>query len=90
MFRFNSAPPIQVSNPSAPVRTKVSPDKKNWFYHKMIWHDVNGDGLKDIIAARATAPTHDAGELIWLEQPASGALSNSTDNPWPEHTIISG
>ena len=56
----------KVSDPSAPVRTKVSSDKKDWFYHKIIWHDLNGDGRKDIIAARATAPMHDAGELVYF------------------------
>ena len=60
------------NDPTKPVRTKLSTDKKDWFFHKALWYDINGDGRQDVLAARATAPTSGgkkAGELIWLEQP---------------------
>jgi hypothetical protein len=75
------------NDPSKATRTKLSADKKDWFYHKAIWHDINGDGRQDILAARATAPTNgDAkgGELLWLEQPANGT------GTWLEHVLVSG
>ena len=49
---------------------------------------MNGDGLKDIVTARAKKPIFGSskGELIWLEQPSDG-------NPlqiWKEHLITVG
>ena len=35
---------------------QVSVDKHAWFYHHTEWLDVNGDGLLDIVAARAVEP----------------------------------
>ena len=66
---------FDVSDPSAPKNTQVSTDKKNWFYHKIVWFDVDGDGKLDIVAARATAPKPIGGELIWLKQPKANASS---------------
>lgn len=44
-----------------------------WFYHKGFFVDVDGDGLQDIITARATMPQAQAGagrgELLWLRAP---------------------
>ena len=69
-------------------RTKISTDKKSFFYHKLVWHDCNGDGRLDVMAARANVPNigRKQGELIWLEQPASGAMGG----PWKEHLLTSG
>ena len=74
---------FDMSDPKAPVQTQVSTDKKGWFYHKIVWYDMNGDGKLDIVAARATVPMSPGkkpeGELIWLEQPTAGPLlQNST------------
>lgn len=33
-----------------------------WFYHRAVWLDMDGDGLKDIVACRANKPLF--GELI--------------------------
>ena len=30
----------------------ASGDKKDWSYHWQIWHDVDEDGLQDVMAAR--------------------------------------
>ena len=72
---------------------KVSTDKGNkffdgWFYHIAHFVDMNGDGRKDIVTARATKPIlgTQSGEFLWLEQPASDPLSG----PWKEHVICSG
>ena len=59
-----------------------------FFYHTVKWYDMNGDGLKDIVTARAKKPIFGSskGELIWLEQPSDG-------NPlqiWKEHLITVG
>jgi hypothetical protein len=83
---------FDVSDPANPVATQVSTDKAGWFYHKVVWHDMNLDGRLDLVAARATAPSNPAGELVWFEQPAQGALSNrsATAAPWPVHVVTSG
>jgi len=89
---------FDMSDPSTPIQTKVSTDKKGWFYHKLVWYDMNGDGKLDIVAARATVPmspfAKPAGELIWLEQPSSGSIINngtSTDaTAWNEHVVVAG
>ena len=67
----------------------ISTPKRGFFYHVAKWHDINGDGRLDVVAARAMVPEnpfgHREGELIWLEQPSSGALQQ----PWREHTLVS-
>ena len=63
-----------------------------WFYHRALPFDVDGDGLIDVLAARATKPLVEApqGELVWMRQPnvvaplAPGAL------PWEEKVLVSG
>lgn len=67
---------------------QVSTDKDSWFYHRVRWYDVNGDGLNDIVTCRAYKPTFGSagGELLWLEQPANGILTA----PWTEHVIAEG
>jgi len=34
----------------------ISTEKSGWFYHRTVFLDVDGDGLQDIISARATKP----------------------------------
>lgn len=53
---------------------------------------MNGDGRLDLVAARATAPSNPAGEMVWFEQPSSGALSNSSykASAWQEHVVVPG
>ena len=83
---------FDIVEPASPIMTQVSTDKKGWFYHKVVWHDMNLDGRLDLVAARATAPSNPAGELVWFEQPARGAISNKTFTapPWPVHVVTSG
>ena len=47
---------------------------------------MNGDGLKDLLIARTNSEV-DGGELMWFEQPASGALD---DIEWTSHLITTG
>ena len=47
---------------------------------------MNGDGLKDLLIARTNSEV-DGGELMWFEQPASGALD---DVEWTSHLITTG
>jgi len=59
----------------------------NVFYHTGHWIDMNQDGRKDLLIARASATKDkNAGELVWLEHPAEGAL----DGEWKEHVICTG
>ena len=77
------------TNPGSPIHHQVSTDKSGWFYHKIVWHDMDQDGKLDIVAARATVPMTGGkpqGELIWLRQPDQNATSAS----WEETTVVSG
>jgi hypothetical protein len=61
---------------------KVSVDKHAWFYHHTEWLDVNGDGLLDIVAARAVeplAPWEPKGaELVWIPNLGKGHFGNES------------
>ena len=76
---FTDAEPIEITSP-----------KLSWFYHMVVWRDMNGDGLLDIITARAYEPLFVgklSGQLIWLEQPKESPLTNV---PWVEHVLADG
>lgn len=54
----------------------ISTPKKGNFYHQAEWLDVDGDGLLDVIAARAFKSLNPFGDkpegsLVWLKQPAN-------------------
>jgi len=82
---------FDATTPSHAIRTQVSTDKKGWFYHKIVWNDMDGDGKLDIVAARATVPMTSGakpeGELLWLKQPAINATNGS---PWVETVVVAG
>lgn len=61
-----------------------------WFYHRGLLKDVDGDGLVDVIAARATKPLFGtaAGELVWMRQPAVAAPLAPANVPWQEIVLI--
>ena len=79
-----SGAPLVLSAP------KVLPGD-GWFYHRAVLHDVDGDGLLDVIAARATKPlvAAPAGELVWLRQPASQPFAPAS-LPWAERVLRAG
>eukprot|EP00900_Chrysochromulina_parva_P008064 jgi/Chrpa1/17259/Chrysochromulina_OHIO_Genome00004509-RA len=80
---------FHVTAPNNVSHAKISTDKEGFFYHKIVWHDCDGDGRLDVMAARAKVPNvgEKQGELIWLEQPAAGALNGT---PWKEHVLSAG
>lgn len=74
----------------APV--KITADKPGWFYHQGALMDLDGDGLKDIVTSRCKFgilpwDQQKAGELVWLKQPAAGALSGQA---WEEFHLGDG
>ena len=58
-----------------------------WYTSECHWVDMNGDGRKDLLIARART-YFDEGRLIWLEQPDEFALDG--DIAWKEHVIGEG
>ncbi len=80
---------FHVTAPNNVSHMKISTDKSGFFYHKIVWHDCNDDGRLDVMAARARVPNvgKKQGELIWLEQPVTGALAGG---PWKEHLLSAG
>ena len=67
-------------------RQVISEPAKGFFYHEARWLDVNGDGLQDVIAARANKPMFGGKSrtnLVWLEQPGADALGK----PWVERQL---
>lgn len=67
---------------------KITKDKSGWFYHRIVWWDVDKDGLLDIVTARANKPFFGSakGELLWLKQPAQNALTSV----WRETVLKAG
>lgn len=66
--------------PQQVTRTKVSQDKKGFFYHHAIFLDVDQDGLEDVVAARAFASTTGGtpvGELVWFRNPGAAAAGGA-------------
>lgn len=63
-----------------------------WFYHRAVPFDVDGDGLADVLTARATKPLVDApaGELVWFRQPAVADPLAPAALPWAEATLAGG
>jgi hypothetical protein len=78
---------VTIFNTENNISFKVTKDKSGFFYHRVIWHDMNGDGLLDLITARGKKPMigRAQGELVWLEQPTG----NKTE-AWKEHLIAKG
>ncbi|CAH1247704.1 Hypp7993 [Branchiostoma lanceolatum] len=76
----------------SPVTISSQASGEEWFYHRVEWADMNGDGRKDALTARANFnPLDQLGleassksQLVWFEQPSSyPALSPS----WNGHLI---
>jgi len=61
-------------------------DQKDWFYHRVLWKDCNGDGRKDALTLRARvhAISGDAEtEMVWFEHPESDVFGG----PWEKHVL---
>lgn len=77
-------------NLSPPARHVLmdSGDDSKWFYHRVHWKDMNGDGLLDMVTCRARTHLlgHTEGQLLWFEHPQQNALSQT----WRSHVISDG
>lgn len=64
----------------------ISTKKKGYFYHHVVWHDVDGDGRQDILSARVNKPIlgSSTGEMVWLKQPARAGEA------WEEQVLFTG
>jgi len=78
---------IDMQDPENPVVHNLTPfaSDKKWFYHRVLWMDMNNDGHMDAITARAYgAGDHaDEAQLLWLENPGFDHPSAN----WQEHII---
>ncbi|CAB3382336.1 Hypothetical predicted protein [Cloeon dipterum] len=65
----------------------ASLDELAFSYHRVVWYDVNKDGLLDAVTARFNLPTLGAPtyDLLWLENPGNGVYEG-----WTQHLITSG
>jgi hypothetical protein len=79
---------VQVIDPESGKLKTLSSKKEGYFYHRVLWHDMNNDGRLDAVSARGKKPIMGAtdGELVWLEQPADLQQTG----PWKEHLIARG
>ena len=70
--------------PETVEKTKISTDKSGFFYHEARWHDVDGDGVQDVLAARASKPIlgKPSGEMVWIRQ--------AGNDEWVEQTLFEG
>jgi len=62
----------------------VLDDSIDYFYHRVLWKDCNGDGRKDALTLRARVVSGvSSTEMVWFEHPAS----NVFDGPWVKHVL---
>ncbi|XP_019628570.1 PREDICTED: uncharacterized protein LOC109473102 [Branchiostoma belcheri] len=74
----------------SPVDISSDDEKRDWFFHRVEWVDMDGDGRKDALTARAffnPLAGSSKGELLWFQQPES---NGSTTPYWSLHKIITG
>jgi hypothetical protein len=75
---------VSFLDPASGTFQQVSEPKADFFYHQALLADMNGDGVPDVLAARAKVPSwkiwqHKETELMWFEAP-----------DWKEHVLLSG
>jgi len=75
---------VAFMDPASGTYEPVSKPKADFFYHQAVLADMNGDGVQDLLTARAKVPTakfweHKQTELLWFEAP-----------DWKEHILLSG
>lgn len=76
---------ISVVSTESGSKKSLTDPKSGWFYHQVEFHDMNADGLLDIVTARAKKPVigNPGGEMVWLENPGDAG-------EWTEHPMMSG
>ncbi|XP_060080764.1 uncharacterized protein LOC132560132 [Ylistrum balloti] len=59
----------------------------DWFYHRVKWVDMNGDGAKDAVTCRAKTSVFggSSGQLVWYEHPT--LFRDNFLYPWTVHVI---
>jgi hypothetical protein len=82
---------LTMVQPNGTIRNLTAPGvvtekKGGWFYHRVMWRDMDGDGRLDILTARAHKPMIGPaqGELLWLKN------DPSTRGFWKETVIAQG
>ena len=78
---------VLITNIYSNENFSLSVPKRDFFYHRVVWVDMNGDGHPDALTARAKKSIFggSTGELVWFEQP-----KELTKGPWIEHVIATG
>ncbi|KAL4225728.1 hypothetical protein ACF0H5_016417 [Mactra antiquata] len=83
---------ITNGNINGPYTLSETDSAGDWFYHRVEWFDMDGDGDQDIVTCRAREPAipllfgKEDEELIWLENP-SGNFKSGT---WNTHVLTHG
>ena len=67
-----------------------SADNQPWFYHDARFHDMDEDGLKDIVSVRSSFRIRGgmcppAGELVWFKNPGDAL---APDEEWQETVLV--
>jgi hypothetical protein len=62
----------------------------HWFYHQALFLDIDGDGLRDLVTARANLMPFRyqcpyVGELVWYRNPGA---TLKPDVPWEERVLV--
>ncbi|XP_078584723.1 uncharacterized protein LOC144866903 [Branchiostoma floridae x Branchiostoma japonicum] len=73
----------------SPVTISSQAAGEEWFYHRVEWVDMNGDGRKDALTARAhfnLVGASSKSQLVWFEQPSSSSYSALSPS-WKGHVI---
>jgi hypothetical protein len=67
---------------------QITTNQEGYFYHRSLFYDVNGDGLMDVITARANKPIFGDtdGELLWLEHPTTDPFGGA----WKMRMLVKG
>lgn len=78
---------VLITHMYEPIQFVISTKKPGFFYHRLVWIDMNGDGRLDALTARAKKYLVGGGEgeLLWLEQP-----EGDPRRAWQEHVIARG
>ncbi|CAK8697334.1 unnamed protein product [Clavelina lepadiformis] len=81
---------IDVTDKSNPDMVLITPndDDKVWFYHRVLWQDMDKDGHLDAVTARAygNGAVATESQLVWLKNPGLKQLTSS----WKLHVIHEG
>jgi hypothetical protein len=68
--------------------TKITVDRKNWFYHQAIPYNLKRDGNLGILTSRCNKQIFSLekskGELVWFEKPKNAG------DPWKENILVKG